>query len=48
MENKDKVIEDLLERIANLERAIEESREFLVHSSISLEDMERFDEICGL
>lgn len=44
---KDKVIQDLLERIANLERNIEEAREFLLHSSISIEDMERVDEIFG-
>lgn len=47
LKQKDKVIQELLERIANLERNIEEAREFLVHSSISIEDMERVDEIFG-
>lgn len=47
MEEKEKVIKELLERIANLERNIEEARDFLVHSSISIEDMERVDEIFG-
>lgn len=47
LQQKDEVIKELLERIANLERNIEEAREFLVHSSISIEDMERVDEIFG-
>lgn len=48
MEEKEKVIQELLERIANLERNIEEARDFLVHSSISIEDMKRVDDIFGL
>ena len=47
VKNQKDVINDLLSRIANLERNIEEGREFLIHSSISLEDMERIDDIFG-
>lgn len=47
MERKDNIVNDLLGRVGELERTIEEIRDFLLHSSLSIEDMEKINKIIG-